>query len=199
MTKLPKPRRRRETDQIRVIGGDGTERIVAPGQLETENGLRRRREANEMRRQQELFALRPGEVITVRPITATLSDPQLRWYVETGLWWFTARVNGPERTVTAKTMIVERERKEDFPLDVIRTYSLASPGEIYEADRYRSVLGVPVPARHTRTLRQDAPLISASRLSRRQRDLLGQPGVSCIGYMNGCTCDQCKAMDRLAA
>jgi hypothetical protein len=153
-----------------------------------------------MRRQQKLFALRRGDLVTVRPTRATLSDPHLRWYAETGLWWFTARVNGPERTVTGKTINVERKCAEDFAFDVIRTYWPTSPTEMQEADRYRYVLRMPLPKRQQiRTFRQDAPLVTSSRLSRKQGDLLTQPEPSCIGYMSGCTCVRCKGIDRLAA
>jgi hypothetical protein len=199
MTKLLKPRQKREIAKIRVVGPDGAERIVAPGQLAAENELRRQREAREMRRQQELFALECGDVVAVRRTSTTLADPSLRWFAETGLWWFTARVNGPERTVTARTIVVERKCEEDFAFDVIRKYAPASPGETQEADRYRSKLGMPAPKRSTPTFRDDAKVINASRLSRAERELLARPEPSCIGYMNGCMCARCKGMDRLAA
>jgi hypothetical protein len=197
---MQKPRRKREVGQIRVVGPDGAERMVVPGQLEAENELKQEREAREMRRQQKLFALRRGDIVTVRPTTATLSDPRLRWYAETGLWWFTARVNGPERTVTGKTIIVERKCEDDFAFDAIRTYSPTSPNEMQEADRYRYALRMPLPKRQRiRTFRQDAPLVTSSQLSRKQRDLLTRPEPSCIGYMSGCTCARCQGIDRMAA
>jgi hypothetical protein len=197
---MQKPRQKREVGKIRVVRPDRAERMVVPGQLEAENELRRAREAREMRRQQQLFGLRRGDIVTVRQTTATLSDPRLRWYAETGLWWFTARVNGPERTVTAKTIIVERRSEEDFALDVIRTYSPTSPNDMREADRYRYALRMPLSKRRrTRTFLQDVPLVRPSQLSRKQRNLLTRLEPSCIGYMNGCTCARCQAIDRMAA
>lgn len=199
MTRLPKPRQKRKIAKIRVVGPDGSERIVAPDQLAAESELRRQRERREMRRQQELFALEDGDVVAIRRTSTTLADPRLRWYAETGLWWFTARVNGPERTVTARTIVVERKCEEDFAFDVIRKFAPASAGEAQEADRYRSKLGMPTPKRTTPTFRDDATALTASRLSRAERELLARPEPSCIGYMNGCTCARCKGMDRLAA
>jgi hypothetical protein len=199
VTRIKKPRRKPDNGPIRVVGPDGSERMVAPGQLEAENELRRAREAREMRRQQELFALRRGDIVTVRQTTATLADPRLRWYAETGLWWFTARVNGPERTITAKTIIIERKCEEDFAFDVIRTYSPTSPNDVHEADQYRRALRMPLPTRRTRTFRQGAPLVTPPQLSRNQRDLLARAEPSCIGYMSGCTCARCQSVDRIAA
>jgi len=172
---MQKPRRARATNQIRLVKPDGSERFVEPGQLDAENELKHTRERREMRRQQELFALKRGDVVTVARTSSTLHG-RLRWYADTGMWLFTVSVDGVARTVKTQTIVLESKTEETVNFGIVSKYTPANVAEVYEADRYRMKLGMPLSKPGHAVTRAGGSLLPPPD---------SEPTPACIGYLSG--------------
>jgi hypothetical protein len=124
-----------------------------------------------------------GEVVSAKDFRARQDNRQVR---ATGLWWFVKRVNGPEQTITAQTLIFDQPRERDFPFAVVARQEPEDPDE---ADRYRRRLGLPMGEVPCRGILD----IPAGSLSPRFRWVFDPYRHPCHGYANACVCPRCEA------
>lgn len=117
---------------IRRIGDSEPVEVLAPDELarrKEEEEWRRyeRRHGLDVREEHARLALRLGAAITVPEYTGDL-------------WWFVRDVNGPERTITAGTIIFGQVRERSFPFDLVEPKRLWHWSELNEAaEAYRVV------------------------------------------------------------
>jgi hypothetical protein len=123
---------------------------------------------------QELYVLQRGDAIVLRLMRAT------------ELWWFVERVNGPEQTITARTVIFDLVQERDFHFNSVMRYE---PESAAEANHWRRRLAMPPEEQRTGPSVADIP---AGSLSPRFRWVfeLDHRGP-CHGYANGCVCPHC--------
>ena len=95
------------------------------------------------------------------------------------------RVNGPAKTVTARTVMFEQRRQRVLPFAAIRPIE---PLDSYEANDERVSFGLEPHDEPARDL-ADVP---AGSLSPRYADLLRLCPRSCHGFANGCDCPNCE-------
>jgi len=126
--------------------------------------------------EQRLYALKEGDTITLTGDT-------------TKVWWFTHHVNGPERTVSARTLILDQRRDADLPFAQIEPYRPQNLNEESEANYFRRKLGLATKAIVLEDGEQEAQL--ADEMPRRLRELLALPESP--WHQQGCECSRCYA------
>lgn len=176
MTKLSYKRSRPNPSPVTVIRPDGDRRVVAAGQIEAEVQLRQWTETRDMLDEQRLYALKEGDTITLTGDT-------------TQVWWFTHHVNGPERTVSARTLILDQRREADLPFAQIEPYQPQNLNEESEANYFRRRLGLATKAIVLEDGEQEAQL--ADGMPRRFRELLALPESP--WHRHDCECSRCYA------
>jgi hypothetical protein len=155
---------------------------MSPDEFASRRGLRRAVEITQpdaelrswdLEELQALYALQRGDVI--------------KWTATGDVWWFVMRVNGPAKTVTARTVMFEQRRQRVLPFAAIRPIE---PLDSYEANNERVSFGLEPRDEPARDL-ADVP---AGSLSPRYADLLRlwpRPRP-CHGFANGCDCPNCE-------
>jgi hypothetical protein len=82
---------------------------------------------------QRLLALRREDVIVMESERAA------------GLWWFVHDVDGPNRTITARTLIFDQPREETFSFALVEPLPLFTAAEHNQAAVYRNRPGSSLP------------------------------------------------------
>lgn len=134
---MARPLRKRQPPKpqpitLRRVDVDEPVEIVPPDELarrkeEAEWQRYRRSHGLDVREEHARLALRLGDPVEV-PIYTHM------------IWWLVRDVNGPERTVTAGTLIFDRPRERTFPFDLVKPVRVWGPYERNEAARWFAVV-----------------------------------------------------------
>ena len=130
---------------IRHVGSNEPVEIVAPDELERrkDEAMGQRYSARhglDMVDEHARLALAYGAVITVPAFHADL-------------WWFVLDVNGPERTITAATLLFDQLKEATLPFDAVAVPTMF-PLELNEAGVVFDRIRVRLPAQHKRQVRE---------------------------------------------
>jgi hypothetical protein len=195
---MPRPKQRRRYPKpkpvtIRHQDNDAPDVVPADRFLEYQYG-RQARPVFEMADTDESFdyielqrylGLKTGDVIV--PLVARGG----------GLLWFVVEVDGPGRTVTARTVIFGEPCEGTFAFVEIDLPTPRTIEDVVDADEARRRTGLPTTPRARRsesvvwTVASEE--LDVTSLPSRYSKLLDLPTAPCHGYANGCECARCSS------